>query len=159
MSRAKPYFERIPGAPPPVTVSVPYRITIGEVDVLGIVWHGNYPILFEKASTELGYKCGLTYAAYRDASVGAPLAQFHVDYRAPLHLDEKIEISASLHWNDGARLNTEFVIRDSSGRISCTAYSVQLFVDLKTREPLFCSPPLWDECKKRWLEGEFHHEK
>ena len=88
MSRKKPYFESIPGAPPPVKSFVSYRITIGEVDALGIVWLGNYLILFEKAATELGYKCGLTYAAYRDASIGAPLAQLHVDYRSPLYLDE-----------------------------------------------------------------------
>ncbi len=159
MSRRKPYFESIPGAPPPVKSFVSYRITIGEVDALGIVWHGNYPILFEKAATELGYKCGLTYAAYRDASIGAPLARLHVDYRSPLYLDDVVEVGAFLYWNEGARLNTEYVIRNSRGEVACTAYSVQLFVDLATREPLFCSPDLWENCKKRWLAGEFHREE
>ncbi|OQA85815.1 MAG: acyl-CoA thioesterase YbgC [Lentisphaerae bacterium ADurb.Bin242] len=159
MSRRKPYFEPVPGAPPPVTASVSCRITIGEVDALGIVWHGNYPFLFEKAAAELGDKCGLTYAAYRAASIGAPLAQFHVDYCSPLYLDEIIEVSAFLHWSEGARLNMEFAIRNSKGETACTAYSVQLFVDLATREPLFCSPELWENCKKRWLAGEFHREE
>jgi len=82
-----------------------------------------------------------------------------MDYRRALYLDEVIEITASLYWNDGARLNTEFMIRDSKGEVACTAYTVQLFIDLSTREPLWCSPELWETCKKRWLAGEFHREK
>ena len=35
------YFERSPGDPPPIEVSVTRRLQFSESDPLGIAWHGN----------------------------------------------------------------------------------------------------------------------
>ena len=59
-------------------------------------------------------------------------------------------------WSEGARINTEYEIRNGAGELVSTGFTVQMFIDLKTREPLFCAPPLWEECKKKWQEGAFH---
>ena len=110
---------------------------------------------FEEAQTELGHKTGLTYEAYRQAGIAAPIAQLHTDYFIPLYLDDIISITAALHWSDGARLNTEYRIENGDGRLACSGYTVQLFVDLQTREPLFCPPALWERCRENWRKGAF----
>ena len=156
MRRKKHYFEQTPEMPLPITVTVNRRLRFSDADPLGIAWHGRYPQFFEEAQTELGHKCGLTYAAYRQAGIAAPVAQIHIDYFQELHLDDLFSIKASLIWDPGARLNTEYEIIRDDGTLICTGYTIQLFVELGSRRPLFLNPPLWDTCRTRWKNGEFH---
>ncbi len=156
MRRLKLYFPREEGVPPPVIATVRHRLRFSEVDALGIAWHGRYPAFFEKAHTELGHKCGLTAAAYRAAGLGAPVVQFHTDYYQELRLDEIFEVQAALIWTEAARLNVEYRLTGAAGEVAATGYTVQLFYRLDTREPLWFSPPLWEECRARWRRGEFH---
>lgn len=156
MRRKLRYFEDEEGAPAPVGIQIRRRLRFSEVDALGIAWHGRYPVFFEEAQTELGHKVGLTYAAYREAGVAAPMVQLHVDYRKPLRLDECFTVRALLHWSEGARLNTEYRIEKENGECVCTGYTIQMFTDLRTGEALYCPPEIWEQCRERWKKGEFH---
>lgn len=156
MMRSESYFDVPEDAPPPVSVSIGRRLRFSDADPLGIAWHGNYPRFFEEAQTELGHRCGLTYAAYRASGIAAPIARIHIDYRESLYLDECFTVTASLIWNDGARLNTEYGIVSADGRRICRGFTVQMFVELESRKPLWLNPPLWEECRARWRRGEFH---
>lgn len=143
-----------PNAPDPISVSVKHRILFSEVDPMGIVWHGNYAALFERAAAELGRQCGLSYRDYMEADLRAPVVQFHVDHFKPLFLDEEASISAAMIWNPGARMDTEYHIRNSKQEITTTGYTVQVFTEAKNNEPYFISPSLWEKCKSRWLSNE-----
>jgi acyl-CoA thioester hydrolase len=149
------YFKRVEGVPDPIEVIVKRRVSFGEADVMGIAWHGRYPAYFEMASAELGKKCGLSYDDFRREDLRAPIVQFHVDYFSPLFLDEEFQIIAKLVWDEGARLNTEFVILKSAGEVASTGYTVQMFTDGETGEPCMISPPLLDKCREKWKAGEF----
>lgn len=154
--RRKDYFQKEPNSPLPIEVTISRRLRFSDVDALAIAWHGRYPQFFEEAQTELGHKCGLTYDAFRDEGLAAPIAQIHIDYFRPLLLDKMFTVKASLHWNEAARLNTEYLITGEDGLCACTGYTVQLFVDLKTREPLWLSPDMLIRCRQRWRAGEFY---
>ncbi len=156
MRRKKSYFTPEAGDPPPVAVTVERRLKFSEVDALAIAWHGHYPAFFEDAHTELMRKVGLTYECYGKCDVGAPIAQLHVDYHAPLRLDEKFQIRAELKWHDGARLNVEYTVRQENGEVAATGYTVQLFINMQTGEPYMFAPPIYEECQKKWRSGEFH---
>ena len=157
MNRRKPYFTD-PEGYPPVTASVRLRVCFSDIDPLGIVWHGNYPKFFEKAYAELGNKTGTTPADFKAAGVGAPVAQMHIDYFLPLFLEDIITVTAALHASEGARLNYTMEIRNGKGELACSGYLIQLFIDLKTREVLWFSPDFWENCKRRWRNGDFHHD-
>jgi acyl-CoA thioester hydrolase len=154
--RRSTYFERIPGAPEPVNVEVKRRVRFNEADPMAIVWHGRYPLFFEEASEELGRLCGLSYPEYFAAGVRAPIVELHIDYFKPLFLDEEFIIRASLIWNEGSRLNTEFHLVKKDGSIATSGYMVQLFIDHKTGEPYMVSPEILERCRRRWKAGEFH---
>jgi len=156
MKRRSPRSERSPDDPAPIEAAVTRRVRFGEADVLGIAWHGRYASFFEEASAALGRKCGLTYEAYREAGIGAPIAQLHIDYLRPLQLSEVFQVKASLFWTEAAKLNTAFEIVGEDGSLACTGHTIQIFIDMATREPLWFSPDLWDECRRRWRRGEFH---
>ena len=154
--KRKDYFLEEPNSPPPIEATISRRLRFSDVDALAIAWHGRFPQFFEEAQTELGHKCGLTYDAFRDEGIAAPIAQIHIDYLRPLMLDRFFTVKASLHWNEAARLNTEYCITGEDGLCACTGYTIQLFVDLKTREPLWLSPEMLIRCRERWRAGEFH---
>ena len=152
----KGHFEPVPGSPEPIVVEVKRRVRFNEADPMAIVWHGRYPLYFEEASEELGRKCGLSYPEYFEAGLRAPILELHISYFKPLFLDEEFLIRASLIWNEGARLNTEFLLIKQDGSIASSGYMVQLFTAAETGEPYMVSPELLDRCRKRWKAGEFH---
>ncbi len=154
--RKKKYFETFPGDPEPVVIEVKRRLKFSEVDALAIAWHGRYPAFFEEAHTELMRKVGLTYDAYREHNVGAPIVQCHTDYYAPLLLDENFTIRAELVWSAGARLNVNYEVIKPDGTVAGTGYTVQMFFDVYTHEPAVIPPLLVEQVCERWKNGEFY---
>jgi len=151
------YFPRIPGAPEPIVADVRRRILFGEVDAMGVLWHGHYAALFEQASTELRRRCGLGYEDFRDAGLHAPLVQFHVDYHESVFLDDAVTIRAAMIWTDAARLNAEYEVRNDAGALCASGFSVQLFVERDAGQVCYVCPPMLARCRARWRRGEFAH--
>ena len=152
--RQKCPFKIEPGDPAPLRCSLKHRVYFSETDALGIVWHGNYAAYFERAITELGHRIGMSASQLKDADLATPLAQLHIDYRIPLYLDEEITTQAALYWSEGAMLQYEVSILNSRGQTACTGYIIQMFAALHSRETLWVSPPLWENCKKNWKDGK-----
>ncbi len=148
--RATTYLPRCAGAPPPVEAAIVHRVQFGEVDVMGILWHGRYAALFEEASTEVRRRFGLGYAEFAAAGLRAPVVQFHIDYHQPLRLDDEVRVTARLGWNEAARLDIEYEARGPDGRRAATGYSVHLFTEATTGEPVLLMPPLLRQCWDRW---------
>ncbi|MCX5714390.1 MAG: acyl-CoA thioesterase [Candidatus Omnitrophica bacterium] len=149
------YFAAIKGAPPAISFTVKRRVHFSEVDVMGIVWYGRYPLYFEEASQELGRRCGLSFNDFYQASLRAPIVQFHIDYHLPLRLDEEFTSRAIAPWCEGAKLLTEYEIKNTEGAIVATAYTVQMFIDSRSEEVYIATPQLLEKMRQRWLAGEF----
>jgi acyl-CoA thioester hydrolase len=151
------HFARRPGTPAPLVWSVRQRVGFREVDAMAIVWHGRYAEYFEAAATELRRRCGLSYEDFLAARLRAPIVQLHVEYCSPLRLDEEIAICAALVWNEAARLDIEYAVKNGRGELAATGYTVQLFTDAATGQVCLVSPPLLERCRDRWRRGEFRH--
>ncbi len=149
------YFEKIPGSPQPVSYQIKRRVSFNEVDIMGIVWYGQYAIYFEQAQTELGRRCGLSFQDFYLAGLRAPIVRFHLDYYQPLILDEEFTIQASYIWNEGAKLYIEYTIIKQDGTIATRGYTVQMFIDSKTSQPYIVAPELLEQLRKNWKEGKF----
>ncbi len=149
------FFARVPGSPPPVTFSLPRRAGFSEVDVMGIVWHGRYAQFFDEASSELRRRIGLSYQDFFDAGLEAPIVQLHVEYLHPLFLDDEFTVNASLIWNEGSRLDTEYRVVRKDGALAAAGYTVQVFTQTATGEVCLVAPPLLERVWRRWRAGEF----
>jgi acyl-CoA thioester hydrolase len=123
---------------------------------MAIMWHGRYPLLFEEASEALGRICGMSYPEYLEAGLRAPILSLHIDYFQPLFLDEEFTVRASMIWNEGARINTEFQVFKQDGSLATSGCTIQLFTDHLTGEPCMVSPVMLERCRIRWKAGEFH---
>lgn len=147
------YFQRAEGAPEPLSVTLKRRVRFSETDSMGIVWYGRYPAYFEEGAEELGRVSGLSYENFQGAALRAPIAELHIDYLRPLGLDEEFTITASMHWHEGSRLNTEYRLTKQDGTLAASGYTVQLLTDAETGKVRIVSPELLEECRRRWKEG------
>ena len=156
MRKKKPeFFEKIPGAPKPLAFEIKRRSRFNEVDVMGVVWFGQYPGYFQEAQTELARRCGLSFKDYFSSGVSAPIIKFHAEYYQPLYLDEEFTIKASYIWSQGARLHTEYAIIKSDRSIATRGYSVQMFIDIRNKQPHIIAPEILEKLRKGWKEGKF----
>jgi len=150
----RPYFPtRANNVPTPLRAIVQRRVRFEEVDALGIVWHGRYASYAEDGRVALYEACDIGYLDFYRNGVIAPLKSIHFDYLRPLRFGDAFSIEGILHWNDAARLDFEFAIRDAQGRLAASGYSVQLMLDLDANL-LLLPPPFFVEFRERWRNGE-----
>lgn len=152
MSR-KPYFKSIGNSPEPLRSVCQRPVRFEEVDPLGIVWHGRYPSYFEDGREDLGNRFGIGYLDMKANNLAAPIKQMHMDYVQPLRFGDTAHVETLLHYNEAARLNYEFIIRNNAGEITTTGYTVQLFVD-GDGELMMFPPDFYAEFLNRWKAGE-----
>ncbi|MCD4781864.1 MAG: acyl-CoA thioesterase [Candidatus Omnitrophica bacterium] len=149
------YFDRIPADPDPLTVRVKKRVSFSDVDIMGIVWHGRYTKYFEEGFAAIGREFSLSYKEFYESGLRAPIVQMHVDYHSPLILDEICTIEARMIWNDGARINIEYTIIKEDGQVAATGYTIQMFIDAESQEHFIVTPPLLENCRNKWINGEY----
>jgi acyl-CoA thioester hydrolase len=154
-TKNKEYFDKIPGAPEPISFEIKRRVSFNEVDIMGIAWYGQYAIYFEQAQTELGRRCGLSFNDYYVSNLRAPIVKFHIDYYQPLQLDEEFTVKASYVWSEGAKVHIEYAVIKQDGSLATRGYTVQMFIDGKNNQPYVVSPDILENLRKRWKNGEF----
>ncbi len=152
MGFPKHYFIYNANDPSPLIAEAKRRVRFEEVDALGMVWHGRYPSYFEDGRIAIGDRYGLTYAAFRENNVKAPIVQMHFDFKTPLRFDETMRIETTLHWCDAVRLDFSYRIINHKGKLAANGYTVQLLTDLNDTV-LFVAPAWLQEFRKDWWNG------
>jgi acyl-CoA thioester hydrolase len=75
-----------------VISSITVRVNYSETDQMGVVYHANYLIWFDRARTELMRETGLTYAALEQQGLYLAVSEIQVRYRAPARYDDLLRI-------------------------------------------------------------------
>jgi acyl-CoA thioester hydrolase len=148
----------VAGDPAPIKVRVKLRVPFSDVDPLGIVWHGRYPLYFEEGYGAITRAVGLSYQDFFAVQVAAPIVQMHIDYFEPLRLDEEFTIEACLFWCDGARINIEYRLLKADSSVAACGYTVQMLVT-PDGKPALVPPPLLEACRKKWRAGLLKFDK
>jgi acyl-CoA thioester hydrolase len=149
----KPYFRVVPGAPSPLRLTVNRQVRFEEVDSMGIVWHGRYPSYFEDGRVALGRKYGISYADFIREETPVPVRQMQIDYCHPLRFEDEFAIETRLHWSDAARINFEYSLHNTEGRLVATGCTVQLMLD-RELNLLLEPPPFFAKFLERWRRGD-----
>ena len=125
-------------------------VRFSEVDSMGVVWHGAYPLYLEDAREAFGEKYGLTYANYVAKGYYAPIADMQIQYKQPLRHETKIKIIARYIPTEAAKIIFEYEIRDrESNVLYSTGKTIQVFMDLNYQ--LVWQNPTWfEEWKNKW---------
>src|SRR3989442_665343 len=75
---------------PRVISSITLRVNYSETDQMGVVYHANYLIWFDRARTELMRETGLTYKELEQQGVYLAVSEVNVRYRAAARYDDLV---------------------------------------------------------------------
>ena len=119
-----------------VTIQVPFH----DVDLVGIVWHGHYAKYFEIARCALLETFDYNYDRMLASGYGWPVIDLRLRYVKPAQFGQKIRVRATLlEWEN--RLRIEYLVTDdASGQRLTKGESVQVAVNMATREMCMVSP-------------------
>ena len=119
---------------PRFTAEVELTIPFHDVDMMGVVWHGNYFRYFEIAREALLNQFNYGYLW--------PVVDTRVKYRNALTFEQRIRVRAQIKEYEN-RLHIGYEIFDAeTGKRATTGYTIQVAVDEKSRELCFVSPDI-----------------
>ncbi|HXU93870.1 MAG TPA: acyl-CoA thioesterase [Gallionella sp.] len=116
-----------------------------DLDLMEIVWHGHYVKYLELARCALLSRFDYDYPQMRESGYAWPIVDMRLKYVRPATFAQKLTVRAEIvEWEN--RLKIEYLIRDSAtGEKLNQAYTIQVAVDMSSREMQYvCPPVLWE---------------
>lgn len=116
-----------------------------DLDPMDIVWHGHYAKYLELARCALLQKFNYDYPQMRESGFAWPIVDMRLKYVGMIAYGQRVIVRAEIvEWEN--RLKIEYQLRDAaSGRVLNKAYTIQVALDIATREMRYvCPPVLWE---------------
>ncbi len=134
-----------------LTASKILEIRFSEVDSMGVVWHGSYPLYFEDAREKWGKDYGFGYLDMSNNGFYAPLVDLQFQYKRPIIYGMRPRIDITYHPTEAAKIIFDYEIHDTEDdSLLTTGRSVQVFMN-KKYELLWENPPFFEAWKKKWV--------
>ena len=135
----------------PLTARVDWIVPFCDLDPLEVCWHGNYVRYYELARTALMQRIDYDYPQMRTSGYAWPIIEMFIRYAQPLTYQQHLHLDARLvEWEN--RLKIAYEIRDALTQKRLTyGHTVQVAVDIQTREMCFVSPDVLREKLKGHL--------
>ena len=131
---------------PRFTTEVELTVPFHDVDMMGVVWHGNYFRYFEIAREALLNQFDYGYRQMQDSGYVWPVVDTRVKYRDVLTFEQRIRVRATIEEYEN-RLRIGYQIFDAaSGRRTTSGYTIQVAVDAKTKALCYVSPDVLFAC-------------
>ena len=125
------------------------KVRFGEVDSMGIVWHGNYVKYIEEGRESFGHKYGISYLDIYANDVMAPVVHMDIDFKKQVEYGDQLIVETTYREAAAAKIVFEYrIFRKSDNALVATAKTVQVFIDQK-REMLLYPPEFVIEWKRK----------
>jgi len=125
------------------------KVRFGEVDSMGIVWHGNYVKYIEEGRESFGHKYGISYLDIYANNVMAPVVKMNIDFKKQVQYGDRLIIETEYVDTEAAKIIFIYnILRKSDNELMATATTTQVFIDLK-REMLLYPPQFAIDWKKK----------
>lgn len=115
------------------------RVRYGETDQMGYVYHGNYPLYYEEARTEMFRLLGLSYRRIEEDGIMMPVRSLSIRYIAPARYDDLIVAKAIVKEMPDTKIRIFHEIDSLQCELINTGEVELVFVDARTRKP--CKAP------------------
>lgn len=126
------------------------EIRFSEVDSMGVVWHGSYPLYFEDARECFGLQYDLSYMGFFDHGYFAPIVELTFHYKKPIRYGMKPRIDIVYRPTDAAKIVFDYEIYDTADEsLIATGHSVQVFMD-RQYQLVWENPSFYQQWKERW---------
>ena len=119
-----------------IEVEVPFH----DVDIAGVAWHGHYAKYLENARWALMHRIGYGLDQMIESGYGWPVIELELRYLRFSRFRDRLRVRASLvEWEN--RLVMHYLVVDAAnGERVARGRSVQVAVDIASRELQFVSP-------------------
>lgn len=125
------------------------KVRFGEVDSMGIVWHGNYVKYIEEGRESFGRKYGISYLDIYANDVMAPVVNMNIDFKKQVQYGDRLIIETEFIDHAAAKIVFKYrIYRHSDDELVATAESTQVFIDLN-REMILYAPQFVIDWKKK----------
>ncbi len=125
------------------------KVRFGEVDSMGIVWHGNYVKYIEEGRESFGKKYGISYLDIYANNVMAPVVNMNIDFKRQVQYGDILIVETEFIDHEAAKIVFHFrIFRKSNNELVATAESTQVFIDLN-REMILYPPRFVLDWKKK----------
>ncbi|MBK6342970.1 MAG: acyl-CoA thioesterase [Flavobacteriales bacterium] len=123
-------------------------ITFGDLDPMGIVWHGNYIRFMELGREAFGRAHGLDSIRMYDQGYYTPIVRATIDHKAMLSYGDTVVVRAWIKPSPAAKIIFQYELtRKSDHVVVATAETVQVFLD-RDRKLLLDAPDFY----RAWQE-------
>lgn len=128
-------------------VDVPFQ----DCDPMQVVWHGNYARYLEEGRRALLRQIDYDYLQMQESGFVWPIVDMRLKYVDSAVFSQVIRIDAYLKEYE-SRLKIDYVISDAdSGKVLTKAYTIQVAIDLASKEMQFATPSVFRERLMPWL--------
>ena len=125
------------------------KVRFGEVDSMGIVWHGNYVKYIEEGRESFGRKYGISYIDIYKNDVMTPVVNMNIDFKRQVQYGDQLIIETELVDQSAAKILFKFkIFRKSDDELVATAETTQVFIDMN-REILLYYPNFVMDWKRK----------
>lgn len=134
-----------------LTAQVEIEVPFQDVDLMQVVWHGNYFRYFETARAALLRKINYDYPEMRASGYVWPVVELKARFVQPMRYAQRIRVRAELQeWEN--RLKIAYRVADalSAKRLS-SGYTIQCAVDARSGELQLVSPSVLRVRLKEYL--------
>lgn len=129
-----------------------FEVRFSEVDLMGVVWHGSYPLYLEDAREGWGHQFGLCYDDYLRNQVFAPIVDMDIRYHRPIFYTTKPRIDITYQYTPAAKIIFDYEIRDTAdGALLTSAHTMQVFTD-RNYQLIPENPQFYLEWKKKHFD-------
>lgn len=105
-------------------------IRFGDLDPMGIVWHGNYIKFLEQGREAFGREHDIDSVEMYGIGYFTPIVRVNVEHKAMLGYGETVVIRTWMQPSPAAKLIFRYELRrKSDGAVAATAETVQVFLD------------------------------
>ena len=124
------------------------KVRFGEVDSMGIVWHGNYVKYIEEGRESFGKKYGISYLDIYANDAMAPVVNMNIDFKKQVQYGDILIVETEFVESQAAKIIFHYrIYRKSDMELVVTAESTQVFIDLN-REMILYPPQFIIDWKK-----------
>lgn len=128
-------------------------ITFGDLDPMGIVWHGNYVKFLERGREAFGREHGIDSVEMYGRGFFTPIVRVTIEHKAMLAYGDTVVVRARLRPSPAAKIIFQYeLLRKRDGAIVATAETVQVFLD-RDRKLMLDVPEFFREWLERNKEG------
>lgn len=113
----------------PYRASIKHCVPFHDVDMMEVVWYGNYIKYIDMARAKLAIAMHIDYYELRNAGIMAPVVKHETHYKSYAKYNDEITINAYFIPENKMVLRTGYEILNSEGTVLTLASTEQMFVD------------------------------